>query len=233
MNPDRRHSARLGSHANSMGSRDDTTEARRAAPRLYLVTPPIGAPDAIADRLADALNAADIAAVLLRFADGDARAIAERVKALRILIQSNDAALLLDGHPGLVKPVEADGAHLTGVDAFKAGAAMLKPALIAGCGGVKTRHDAMLAGESNADYVMFGEPDAEGQRPGFEAVLERIEWWAGVFVIPCVGYAASLDEVDALARAGADFVALGDFVWSDARAAVTAAARLLNVAEPV
>jgi thiamine-phosphate pyrophosphorylase len=174
--------------------------------------------------------------VLVRFADNDARAIAERVKALRILIQSNGAALLLDGHAGLVAPAEADGAHLSGIDAFKAGAAILKPKLIAGCGGVKTRHDAMLAGESNADYVMFGEPDAEGQRPGFEAVLERVEWWAGVLVIPCVGYAASLDEVDALARAGADFVALGDFVWNDTRgaaAAVTAAARLLAVAEPV
>lgn len=219
-----------------MGSSADTAETRREPARLYLVTPPLGDPSAIADALADALNAADIAAVLLRFADTGERAIAEQVKALRILIQSNGAALLLDGHAGLVASTEADGAHLSGVDAFKTGAAILKPKLIAGCGGVKTRHDAMLAGESNADYVMFGEPDADGHRPGFDAVIERIEWWSGVFVIPCVGYASSLEEVEALARAGADFVALDDSVWNDVRgavAAVTAATRLLAVTEPV
>ena len=57
-------------------------------------------PGAIADDLADALNAADIAAVLLRLEDGDEGALLERIKALRILIQSNGAALLLDGHAG-------------------------------------------------------------------------------------------------------------------------------------
>lgn len=216
-----------------MRSTDDSAEAGRAAPRLYLVTSPIGDAGAIADQLAEALNAADIAAVLLRFADADERSIAARIKALRILIQSNGAALLLDGHAGLVEPAEADGAHLIGVDAFKSAAAILKPALIAGCGGVKTRHDAMLAGESNADYVMFGEPDSDGQRPGFEAVLERVEWWAGVFVIPCVGYAASLDEAEALARAGADFVAIGEALWSGGRAAIAAVTERMNVVEPV
>ena len=53
----------------------------------------------------------------------------------------------------------------------------------------------MLAAEAGADYVMFGEPDATGERPGFEAIEERVAWWAEVFETPCVGYAASLDEV--------------------------------------
>ena len=39
--------------------------------------------------------------------------------------------------------------------------ASLKPERIAGCGGLATRHDAMLAAEAGADYVMFGEPDDE------------------------------------------------------------------------
>ena len=75
----------------------------------------------------------------------------------------------------------------------------------------------MLAGESGADYVMFGEPDATAAGPGFDAVLERVAWWAETLTIPCVAYAASLDEVEALARAGADFVAIGETVWRDAR----------------
>ena len=104
---DRRHSAEKGSHANAM-----SMASRREGPRLYLVTPPLGDPGAIADDLAAALNAADIAAVLLRLADGEEREVIARIEALRILIQSNGAALLLDGHPELVARTQADGAHL-------------------------------------------------------------------------------------------------------------------------
>jgi thiamine-phosphate pyrophosphorylase len=204
--------------------------SQRAAPRLYLVTPPVGDPDAVANDLADALNAADIAAVLLRLTDGDEAAQLDRIKTLRILIQSNGAALLLDGHAGLAARAEVDGAHLTGIDTFLAAASSLKPARIAGCGGLNTRHDAMLAGESGADYVMFGEPDTNGRKPSFDAVLERVEWWADVLTIPCVAYAASLDEAEALAAAGADFIAVGENVWRDVRA--VAAAANLGVAEP-
>jgi thiamine-phosphate pyrophosphorylase len=85
----------------------------------------------------------------------------------------------------------------------------------------------MRAGESGADYVMFGEPDPDGRRPGFEAVLDRVAWWSEVMVIPCVAYAAALDEVAARARAGAEFVAIGETIWrSDIRAALDALARL-------
>jgi len=52
--------------------------------------------------------------------------------------------------------------------------------------------------------------------------------------VPCVGYAASLDEVEPLAAAGADFVAVGECVFGDARgcaAAVADAARRLAVVE--
>ena len=205
---------------------------QRAAPRLYLVTPPVSDPGAVADDLADALNATDIAAVLVRFGRGDDAALLDRIKALRILIQSNGAALLLDGRADLVARAEADGAHLTGIAAFEAATPALKPARIAGCGGLSTRHDAMMAGESGADYVMFGEPDADGRRPNFDAVLERASWWAETLTIPCVAYAASLDEVEALAQMHADFVAIGDSVWRDA-GGLAAAVKRLTVVEPV
>ena len=229
MNDRRRHSAEKQSHAVGMGP-------AKAAARLYLATPPLRRADAIADDLADALNAAEIAAVLLRLEDGADADLIARVNELRILIQSNGAALLLDGHAPLVAATEADGAHLTGIEAFKAAAPALKPARIAGCGGLATRHDAMLAGESGADYVMFGEPDHDGRRPGFEAVRERVAWWAEVLTIPCVGYAATLDEVEGLARAGADFVALDPQLWlgeGGAAAAIAAVTERLAIPEPV
>lgn len=223
---DRRHSAEKGPHAEVM-----SMALRRESPRLYLVTPPLGDPAAIADDLAAALNATDIAAVLVRLADGEERELIARIEALRILIQSNGAALLLDGHPALVARTQADGAHLTGAEGLKAAAAALKPNFIAGCGGLASRHDAMLAGETGADYVMFGEPDRDGRRPRFEAVLERVAWWAEVLTIPCVGYAARIDEIAPLVQAGAEFVATGENIWrGQMRAALDA---LTRAPEPV
>jgi thiamine-phosphate pyrophosphorylase len=216
MSQSRRHSAEMGPHANRM-----------ATTRLYLLTPPLG--DAVADDLAAALNAVDVAAVLMRFQAGDDASLLAQAKTLRILVQSNGAALLLDGHFRLVAQAEADGAHLTGTDALRAAVQTLRPRHIAGCGGLETRHDAMLAGESGADYVMFGEPN--GRRPGFDAVIERVAWWTEIFQVPCVGYAANVDELAALARAGAEFVAIDQTVWRSPARLRAAAERL--AAEPV
>jgi thiamine-phosphate pyrophosphorylase len=83
---------------------------------------------------------------------------------------------------------------------------------------------------------MFGEPNERGHRQPFEDILDRVTWWAEVFQVPCVAYAAALDEVAPLAQAGADFIALGDFVFSDpARVAanVTAAKQQLADADAI
>src|SRR5207302_8134253 len=131
-------------------------------------------------RMIDALGAVDVAAVLLRVPASDDRTLINRAQVLAPIVQNAGAALLLDGHPDIVARAGADGAHLTGIDAFSAAESTLKPERIAGCGGLTTRHDAMRAGEGGADYVLFGEPDRAGRRPSFDAVAERLAWWAEV-----------------------------------------------------
>ena len=200
------------------------TVLRRAPPRLYLVTPHLGEPDGFAAALGGAVGAADVASVLLRLKPDGERALINRIKALAAVVQPQGVALLLDGHAALAARASTDGAHLTGIDAFIAESQGLRPARIAGCGGLATRHDAMLAGEHGADYVMFGEPDGAGRRPSFEAILDRIEWWAELFEIPCVGFAATAKEVGPLVEAGADFVAIGGALWDDPRGSTAAAA---------
>jgi thiamine-phosphate pyrophosphorylase len=147
-----------------------------------------------------------------------------------------DTALVLDGHAEIVARGGADGAHLTGPEAFSDALDSLKPDRIAGSGGLPSRHDAMFVAERGADYVLFGDLDDDGGRPAFDAIIERIAWWAEVFEIPCVGYAASRDEIALLAAAGADFVAVGDFIWTDSRgiaAAIADAAVCLVLPEEV
>jgi thiamine-phosphate pyrophosphorylase len=145
-----------------------------------------------------------------------------RVKALAPAIQGSGAALLLDGHVELVARAGADGAHVTGLEAMEDALPSLKPDRIIGIGGLTTRHDSMAAGEAAADYVLFGEPDARGQRPSVEAIAERLQWWAELFEPPCVGFAASPAEAYEFAAAGADFVLVGDCIWADPRGAAAA-----------
>jgi len=190
-------------------TRDDTPRQR-----LYLVTPRIEDPAPFIPDVERALAAGDIAAVLLRLADGDERKQIDRIKAIAPAVQRRDVALLLDGHAGIVARTGADGAHISGIEAFVAALPLLKPDRIAGAGALLSRHDAMLAGESGADYVMFGEPDRRGRRPSFEESEDRLLWWVELLEIPCVGYADRPDEVAALARTGADFVALGEWIWT-------------------
>jgi thiamine-phosphate pyrophosphorylase len=189
----------------------------RPVPRLYLATPVVDDPLTLAASLAGALSGADVAAVLLRLKQTDQRTMISRVKALAPVVQEHGAALLLDGYVELVARSGADGAHLTGIAAMEDALPSLKPDRIAGVGGLTTRHDSMTAGEVGVDYVLFGEPDAKGQRPSAEAIAERLQWWAELFEPPCVGFAGSREEAHEFAAAGADFVLVGDFIWADPR----------------
>jgi thiamine-phosphate pyrophosphorylase len=209
-------------------------EDARPQPRLYLVTPQLADPANIERELAAALGAADIAAILLRLADEAENTLIKRVKAVAPAIQNAGAAVLLERRHELVARAGADGAHLIGARQFETAVGGLKPDRIAGVGGLLSKHDAMVVAERGADYVMFGEPDAHGHRPPFEQILERVQWWQELFQTPCVGFAASLDEVAPLAQRGADFVALGDFVFDGRRLAkdvVADAATYLKIPE--
>ncbi len=209
------------------------TRSNEQRPRLYLVTPPLGNPASFLRDLGPVLAAGDIAALLLRLEAADERTLTNRAKSVATVVQRRDIALLLDGRPELAARAGADGAHLFGIAALSEAIGMLKPDRIAGAGGLRSRHDAMLAGEAGADYAMFGDPDPGGGRPPLDAILERLTWWSQLFEPPCVGYAGSRDEIAPLAQAGADFVALGEWLWTqhDGPAAAVAAAAM-RVAEP-
>ena len=186
----------------------------------------ISDPAPLAASLPAMLSGADVAAVLVRLKDTDPRSMISVVKMLAPAIQGAGAALLIDGHPDLVARAGADGAHLAGIAALDDALPTLKPDRIAGVGALATRHDSMSAGERGADYVLFGEPDAQGKRPAREAIAERLGWWAELFEPPCVGYATSYDEIAEFVAAGADFILVDDLVWADPRGAAAALAEI-------
>jgi thiamine-phosphate pyrophosphorylase len=182
--------------------------------RLYLISPEIADADAFAPALEAACAAGDVAALLLRLAPADERTQINRIKALAPIAQAHDAAVLVAAPAHLAVRGGADGIHLNADIAIIPDARdTLKAERMIGMGGLRTKHDAMEAGEAGVDYVMFGEPDAKGA-PSFELTLERAGWWAPIFETPCVAFAQTLDQVAALAATGVEFVALGDAVWT-------------------
>ncbi len=200
-----------------MASKKNAPIPPRPAPQLYLATPLVADPTTLRESLPALLGSADIAAVLLRLEPADERTLIQRIKALAPTIQNAGAALLVDGHFEIVARAGADGANVSDVTAMQEAMPTLKPDRILGVGGLETRHDAMVAGEAEVDYVLFGEPNKNGERPSKEAIFERLQWWAEVFEAPCVGFAATLDEAGLFAESGAEFIMLGDFIWQDVR----------------
>lgn len=206
-----------------------------AACRLYLITPPLRVADldAFASRFAAVLTVGDVASALARVArgsEGDAKRIVAR---LAEIAAAAEVALLVENDARLAARTGADGVHVAGAGAELTQAlASLHPGRIVGAGELRLRDDAMNAGEAGADYVMFGEPRPDGWTPPFEETRERVDWWAEIFQTPCVGFAAALEEAEALAEAGADFVALGDAVWRAAspEAALAEAAQRVALA---
>jgi thiamine-phosphate pyrophosphorylase len=196
----------------------------RPAPRLYLAIAPLADPAALAQTLPAAIGAANVAAVLVRQASVDERTLINAVKALAPPLQAQGIAVLVEGDPAVAARAGADGAHLIGPEAFQAAVSRLKPDRIAGAGGLHSRDDAMVAGEAGADYVMFGEPEVDGHRPSFTAIVERVAWWSELFEIPCVAWAERFEEIGDLCTAGADFIAIGDALLADPRGIAAALA---------
>ena len=79
-------------HGTVMASRPKQAQPR-PAPRLYLVTPPVSDPAAFASELMPVIEAADVAAVLLRLADADERTPDQPRQGRRSVVQDRRRAL--------------------------------------------------------------------------------------------------------------------------------------------
>ena len=191
--------------------------------RLFLITPLVADAASFAPLLEAAVGAADVACVLLRTHAHEAGAKAI-VRALAPLAQRHGAAVLVEADPRLAMRAEVDGVHLAGAGAGPAleeALAALQPDRIVGVGALGDRDEAMRAGEAGVDYLMFGGPDAPA---GHDEIADQAGWWAEIFNVPCVAYAQHPKLAGALARTGAEFVALCEGLW-DAPEGVAATIR--------
>jgi thiamine-phosphate pyrophosphorylase len=185
--------------------------------RLFLVTPQLADADTLPSRLAEALSAGDVAAVLITAADSEEATEAIATK-LVPLIQRAGAAALIGGYTRVAGRLRADGVHVgSGLGDLKTAIDSFRPRHIVGAGNLHSRHAAMEAGELGPDYLLFGHPHGDTHDAPHPKALELAEWWSELTDVPAVAMAGrSLESVAEAAATGAAFVGLHQAVWSHA-----------------
>lgn len=193
-----------------MGS--GTGEGRLTAPRLFLVAPEGIAASRLADCLDAALEAGDVASLIVP---------AAHVAHIAGRAQARGVAVLVPGGSAALAATTCDGIH---ADAAKSDIAALRRTLGEGrilgayCGG--SRHAAMEAADAGADYIAF----AQAERSFGEPI---VGWWTSLFEIPAVAFdPVSLDELDILLPQKPDFIRPSDAMWDSAANAASVIAGL-------
>ena len=186
--------------------------------RLYLITPPSLADLAgFAAALGAALQGGDVAALQIRLKDvGDAQ-IERAVRALTPIAQAQGVAVILNDRPDLAARLGCDGVHVGQDDASYAEArrAVGRERMV-GVTCHDSRHLAMEAAEAGADYVAFGAFfDTATKAASHRADPELLSVWQETMQTPCVAIGGvTVETAEALAQAGADFLAVSAGVWS-------------------
>jgi thiamine-phosphate pyrophosphorylase len=204
--------------------------------QLYLISP-LDVGGEFPQRLERALEAGGglVTAFQLRIKDLDQHEAARLAQPLQAICAAHDVAFIVNDSVPLAKRIGADGVHL-GQDDGDPREARQVLGLEAQIGVTchASRHLAMEAGDAGADYVAFGAFFDSTTKPSeHRADTEMLEWWSGLFEIPCVAIGGiTPDNCRPLVAAGADFLAVSGAVWNgDEAAAIKAFAAQIEAAE--
>lgn len=175
-----------------------------------------------ADGLAGCLDAGDVASIIFDDAGCEESVFQDAVEPLVDVAQSKGVAAIIANQSRVAGRVGADGLHL-GQDPgeLREAISRLPPAMMVGAGNVKTRHNALVLGEMQPDYVMFGKAGGDTRPDPNPKNLDLGAWWSSMIEIPCIVLGGNSPEsVKAVAETGAEFVALGEAVFAPQDGAV-------------
>lgn len=178
-------------------------------PRLFLVAPADLPGETLKACAEAAAKAGDCASILV-----PATITAEGVAGLQAL---NFSVMIKDCEPRMVHHLNADGLHIARAAPVKNLRATFKNETL-GVFAATSRHIAMEAAESGADYIAFAQKSQTSGEP-------LIGWWRDIFEIPCVAF-DPVDRADlaTLLPQRPDFIRPSDDMWkspADARRIIT------------
>jgi len=189
-------------------------------PQVYLSTPPAFELSTFPARLAEVLDAFDVACVRLSMATSDEGTLSRAGDTLRPICHEADVALVIDTHVGLVERLGLDGVHLLdGARTMRAVRKTLGADAIIGAYCGASRHDGITAAEIGADYVSFGPAGDTALGDGTKADYDLFAWWSEMIEVPVIAEGALTPDVIRALAPVTDFFGIGEEIWREDDAA--------------
>jgi thiamine-phosphate pyrophosphorylase len=201
--------------------------------RIVLIAPP----GATVERLGEAVHGGDVASLILPASGRDEATFQSFAEQVVPVAQAAGVAAIIAGSTRIAGRVRADGIHVEGnKDELAEVIERWQARMTVGCGGAKTRDDALELGEKRPDYIFFGRFGYDTKPEPHPRNLTLGRWWAEMIEIPCIVMGGSdIDSVREVALTGAEFVALSRAVFAegaDARGQIARANALLEEVAP-
>jgi thiamine-phosphate pyrophosphorylase len=201
--------------------------------QLYLISP-LDVGGDFPQRLERAIEAGEglVTAFQFRVKDVEQHEAASLAAPLQEICAAHDVAFVVNDSVPLAKRLKADGVHLGQGDGdVKEAREELGREVQIGVTCHASKHFAMEAGETGADYVAFGAffPSTTKETK-HHADTALLIWWSTLFELPCVAIGGiTPDNCAPLVEAGADFLAVSGAVWNgDEAEAVRAFAKAIS-----
>ena len=183
-------------------------------PQVYLVTPKDFELSKFSDQLDALLDRHEVACLRLAMNTLVETEIARAADSLRNICHAHDVPIVIESHIMMVERLGLDGVHLTdGARSVRKTRDLLGKTPIIGsfCG--TSKHDALTACESGADYVSFGPIQGASLGDGNVADFDLFAWWSEMIEVPVVAEGGlSLQMIEKL-REVTDFIGLQDEIW--------------------
>lgn len=131
-------------------------------------------------------------------------------------IQRHDAALLVAADNRISERIKADGFHIeSDLNTLEHFDSQKKGHKIVGFGNLRDRHSAMIAGEANVDYLLFGKLGSDKKPHAHPRNIHLAQWWAEVMEIPAIIQAGSdFANFDEVVQTACEFIAVEEVLFA-------------------
>ena len=161
------------------------------------------------------LSSGDIASIIFDSAGIDETEFQPLISPIVAVAQDIGIAVIIVGETRVAGRVGADGLQFgQDPDAIREAIEKHAPQMMVGAGNVKSRHNALVIGELQPDYLMFGKPGGDIRPEPHPKNVDLAQWWSAMVEIPCILLGGNvLESAVEAAKSGADFVALENAIF--------------------
>lgn len=170
----------------------------------------------------NALSGGDVASVILAQNTLEEALFLDLVKPCVEVVQNANSAAIIAGDPRVAGRLSADGIQYgQDVDGIRDGVERFAPKMMIGAGNIRSRHTALIIGEAQPDYVMFGKPGGDTKAKAHPRNLDLGTWWSAMIEIPCITMAGTkIESILDVAETGTEFVSLGHAIFGPKDSAI-------------